>query len=129
MSESQPWLPPEDMPRWVWKATAIFWLGFIVTIVTRSVWSSLSALFILLLVALFLSLAIEPGVNRLALRGGRRGTATAVILLGVFLGFIVFIVAIGTLVGQQIADLLGNSEKYVNRTVSFLNDTFDTKIN
>ena len=29
--------------------------------------------------------------------------------------FIVFIVAIGTLVGQQIADLLGNSEYYVNR--------------
>ena len=97
-------------------------------IVTRSVWSSLSALFLLLLVSLFLSLAIEPGVNRLAARGWRRGTATAVILVGVFLGFIIFVVAIGTLVGQQIADLLGNSEKYVNRTVDFINDTFDTNI-
>ena len=71
MSEPQPWLPPEHMPRWVWKAIAIFWLGYIVAIVTRSVWSSLSALFILLLVSLFLSLAIEPGVNRLAARGWR----------------------------------------------------------
>ena len=78
--------------------------GYIVSIVTRSVWSSLSALFLLLLVSLFLSLAIEPGVNRLAARGWRRGTATAVILVGVFLGFIVFVAAIGTLVGQQIAD-------------------------
>ncbi len=129
MSESQPWLPPEHMPRWVWKAVAIFWLGFIATVVTRSVWSSLSALFLLLLVSLFLSLAIEPGVNRLAVRGWRRGTSTALILVGVFFGFLVFVVAIGTLVGQQIAELLGNSEKYVNRTVNFLNDKFDTNIN
>jgi len=129
MSDSEPWLPPEHMPRWVWKAVAIFWLGYIVSIVTRSVWSSLSALFLLLLVALFLSLAIEPGVNRLAARSWRRGTATAVILIGVFFGFIIFVVAIGTLVGQQIATLLGDSEKYVNRTVDFINDNFDTNIN
>ncbi len=129
MSDSQPWSAPEHMPRWVWKAVAIFWLGFIATIVTRSVWSSLSALFLLLLVALFLSLAVEPGVNRLAARGWRRGTATAVILVGVFLGFLIFVAAIGTLVGQQIATLLGDSEKYVNRTVNFINDNFDTHIN
>lgn len=129
MSEPQPWLPPEQMPRWVWKAAGIFWFGFILTVVTRSVWASLSGLFLLLLVSLFLSLAIEPGVNRLASRGWRRGTATAVILLGVFVLFTVFLVAVGTLVGQQIAELLGNSEKYVNRTVNFLNSNFDTKIN
>ncbi len=129
MSDPQPWLPPEHMPRWVWKAVAIFWLGYILSIVTRSVWSSLSALSLLLLVSLFLSLAIEPGVNRLASRGWRRGSATAVILVGVFVGFVVFVVAIGTLVGQQIATLLGDSEKYVNRTVSFINGKFDTHIN
>jgi predicted PurR-regulated permease PerM len=129
MSEPQSWSPPEHLPRWVWKAAAIFWLGYILAIVTRSVWASLSALFILLLVSLFLSLAIEPGVNRLAARGWRRGTATAVILVGVFVGFLVFVIAIGTLVGQQIATLLGDSEKYVNRTVNFLNDNFGTHIN
>ncbi|HEY0520082.1 MAG TPA: AI-2E family transporter [Ilumatobacteraceae bacterium] len=129
MSESQPWSAPEHMPRWAWKAAAVFWLGYILAIVTRSVWTSLSALFILLLVSLFLSLAIEPGVNRLASRGWRRGTATAVILIGVFLGFVIFIIAIGTLVGQQIATLLGDSEKYVNRTVNFINNNFDTHIN
>ncbi len=129
MSEPQPWSPPEQLPRWVWKAVTIFWLGYIVSIVTRSVWASLSGLFLLLLVSLFTSLAIEPGVNRLAARGWRRGSATAVILIGVFVAFVVFVAAIGTLVGQQIAELLGNSEKYVNRTVNFLNDTFDTQIN
>jgi predicted PurR-regulated permease PerM len=79
-------------------------------------------------VSLFLALAVEPGVNRLAARGWRRGTATAAILVGVFFGFLIFVAAIGTLVGQQIATLLGDSEKYVNRTVNFINDNFDTQI-
>lgn len=129
MSDSEPLSASEQMPRWVWKAVGIFWLGYIVSIVTRSVWTSLSALSVLLLVSLFLSLAIEPGVNRLAARGWRRGSATAVILVSVFFGFLVFVVAIGTLVGQQIATLLGDSEKYVNRTVDFINNNFDANIN
>ena len=69
MSETEPWSSPEQMPRWIWKAVAIFWLGFIVTVITRSVWASLSELSVLLLVSLFLSLAVEPGVNRMAARG------------------------------------------------------------
>lgn len=122
-------LLPERMPRWVWKAIAIFWLGFLATVLGRTLADRLSALLILLLVALFLSLAIEPGVNKLSQRGWRRGTATAAILVGVLVAFLVFLVAIGTLVGRQIADLLGDSEKYVNRMVNFVNDTFGTEIN
>jgi predicted PurR-regulated permease PerM len=119
---------PDRMPRWVWKAVAIFWGGAVAALAFRSLWASLYQLFILLLVSLFLSLAIEPGVNRLAKRGWRRGTATAVILVGVLVAFLVFLVAIGALVGQQIAELLGNSEKYVTRTVNFINDNFGAHI-
>lgn len=118
----------DEMPRWIWRATAIFWAGFLGTVVVRELWHSLYGLIVLLLVALFLSLAIEPGVNRLAARGWRRGTATAVILVGVLVVLVVFMAAIGALVGQQIADLLGDSETYVNRTVDFLNDNFGTQI-
>ena len=118
----------QPMPRWVWRAVAVFWLGFLVTIAMRTTLGRLSNLIVVLLVSLFLSLAVEPGVNRLAARGWRRGTATGMILVGVVALFIVFVAAIGTLVASQVADLLGNSETYVNRTVNFLNDTFDTKI-
>ena len=116
------------MPRWVWKAIGVFWIGYLVAVRVDSLVDRLYGLFVLLLVALFLSLAIEPGVNRLARRGWRRGTATAVILVGVVVAFLVFVIAISALVGQQIAELLGNSEKYVNRTVNFLNDTFGAHI-
>ena len=119
---------PERVPAWVFKGIGLFWLGFLATIAGRHMFRSLSGLFILLLVSLFLSLAIEPGVNRLSARGWRRGSATAVILLGVVVAFLVFLTAIGTLVGTQIADLLGNSEVYVTRTVGWINDNFDQNI-
>ena len=86
-------------------------------------------LFVLVAISVFLSLAIEPGVNRLARRGWRRGTATALILFGVVLSFLVFIVAIGTLVGSQIAELLDDSELYITDTVDFVNDSFGTNLN
>jgi len=125
---SDPGDPGDRMPRWVWRAVTVFWLGFLVALATRAVFGKLADLLVLVMVALFLSLAVEPGVNRLSRRGWRRGSATGVILLAVVTIFLVFIVAIGTLVANQIADLLRNSETYVTRTVDFLNDTFDTNI-
>jgi predicted PurR-regulated permease PerM len=83
---------------------------------------------VLLLVSLFLAFAVEPGVNRLAARGWRRGRATALILLGVIAVFLLFVTAIGTLVGTQIADLLDNSEMYIRDTVRWINDAFNTEI-
>ena len=121
--------PPRRMPTWVWKAVAIFWLGFVTTIFGRFLFSRLTGLLTLLLVSMFLALAIEPGVNRLSLRGWRRGRATSLILLGVLVFTIIFVVAIGTLVGSQIADLLANSERTVTKTVKGINDFFGTKIN
>jgi predicted PurR-regulated permease PerM len=116
------------LPRWVVPGVAIFWTGFLLTFVARHVFHRLAGLLILLLVSLFLALAIEPGVNKLARRGWRRGRATMSILLGVLLAFLIFVVAIGTLVGTQIADLLSESNVYIEDTVKFLNDTFDTQI-
>ena len=121
---------PDDarVPRWVLPAVAIFWTGFLITLAARFMWSKLSSLAILLLISIFLALAIEPGVNRLARRGWRRGTATALILLGVVAALLLFVAAIGTLVGSQVAGLLSNSERYITDTVAFLNDTFGTSL-
>jgi predicted PurR-regulated permease PerM len=116
------------MPPWIWKAVIVFWLGFLGTILIRYAYDRLFSLLILVTVSLFLALAIEPGVNRLSRRGWKRGRATIVILLAVIVLVLVFIVAIGTLVATQVADLLQNSERYVNRTVDFINDTFGAQI-
>lgn len=116
------------MPSWVIPATLIFWVGALATLAFRVVWSKFSGTLILLVMSLFLSLAIEPGVNRLAKRGWRRGQGTALILFGVVTLFLLFFAAIGTLVGSQIATLLGNTETYIRDTVRFLNDSFGLHI-
>lgn len=117
------------MPRWVPRAVVVFWLGYIGTLVLRFSFNRLNSLLILLLVSLFVALALEPGVNRMVQRGWKRGTATMAILLGLLVIIIGFLVAMGTIVGKQIADLLSNSETYVNDTVKLINDTFNSHIN
>src|SRR5688572_14882902 len=75
------------LPRWVVPAVVVFWSGFLGAMAVRFVWSRLSGLFLLLVISVFLALAIEPGVNRLARRGWKRGRATALILFGVMAMF------------------------------------------
>ena len=114
--------------RWLIRAVAIFWVGFLVMVATRHSINRLTNLFILLLISLFLAFAIEPGVNKLEARGWKRGRATIGIVLSVVVLSSAFLALFGTLVASQMADLLQNSEKYVNESVSFINDTFNAKI-
>jgi predicted PurR-regulated permease PerM len=124
----QPTDPSRRVPvQWV-KAITMFWIGGIATLLFLYLFERLFSLTLLLLVSLFLSLAVEPGVNYLARRGWRRGAATATILIGILLAFLLFVLAMGSLAARQVADLLTNSEDYIRRVVDFLNDTFGTSI-
>ena len=116
------------MPSWVIPAVAVFWVGFLLAGLAKHLWARLDGLVLLLVISLFFALAIEPGVNRLARRGWRRGRATGLILLGVVVLVLVFVAAIGTYVGTQVADLLQNSETYITDIVDNINDTFGTEL-
>ena len=116
------------MPKWVPRAIVLFWMMFLAALVARELFHQLSSFLLLVLVSIFLAFAIEPGVNRLARRGWRRGSGTLLIIFGVITFIGVFLGAVGTLVGSQVADVLKNSEMYVNDTVDFVNDTFNANI-
>ena len=118
----------QSMPKWVYRAVVVLWLGFLVALAVRELFGMVSGFLLLLLVSLFLTLAIEPGVNWLQRRGWRRGTGTGLILFGVLISGVVFVGAIGSLVASQVADVLSNSETYVTDTVDFINETFGTNI-
>ena len=102
------------MPKWVPRAIVLFWMMFLAALVARELFHQLSSFMLLVLVSIFLALAIEPGVNRLAKRGWRRGSGTLLIIFGIIAFASVFIGAVGSLVGNQVADVLKNSESYVN---------------
>ena len=116
------------MPKWVPRAIVLFWMMFLAALVARELFHQLSSFLLLVLVSIFLAFAIEPGVNRLAKRGWRRGSGTLLIIFGVITFIGVFLGAVGTLVGSQVADVLKNSEMYVTDTVDFVNDTFNANI-
>jgi predicted PurR-regulated permease PerM len=116
------------VPAWVLRSIVVFWFGFLVVGVLKHLWIRLDGLVLLLVISTFIALAIEPGVNRLARRGWRRGSATGLILLGVVVAAGVFVGAMGTLVGTQVADLLRNSETYIRDTVDRINDLFGSSI-
>jgi predicted PurR-regulated permease PerM len=116
------------MPKWVPRAIALFWMMFLAALVARELFHQLSSFMLLILVSIFLALAIEPGVNRLAKRGWRRGSGTLLIVLGIIVFIFGFVGAVGSLVGNQVADVLKNSESYVNDTVDFVNSSFHSNI-
>ena len=116
------------MPKWLPRAIALFWLGFLATFLVRNTVQKLSSIALLLLVATFITLALEPGVNRLSSRGMKRGSATGLMLVSLVVATLGFVAAMGTIVGQQVADLLANSERYVNDIVKIINDVGNTRI-
>ena len=106
----------------------IFWLGFIATLVGRWLFSRLHTLLFLIVVSFFLSLAIEPGVNFLARRGWRRGVATALFLFGITLAALLFVGAIGALIGRQVANFIDDLPARITEVQDFVNRNFSTEL-
>lgn len=93
-------------PSWVPRAIIMFWLAYGVFWYGRGVLSSLRPLFIIIMISLFLSFAIEPGVNRLERLGIRRGIGTGIVFLAVVGAISGFSFAIGTVLADQIVEFV-----------------------
>jgi predicted PurR-regulated permease PerM len=115
--------------------TQPFYFGFVATlgvltaIVLLRALESVSQIFVLILVSLFLATGLNPGVEALRKRNLSRGSAVAVIfssviLFVVFFAFVVVppVVSQGTNLIQNAPELLDNLMK--NSTINNLNDQF-----
>jgi predicted PurR-regulated permease PerM len=125
-----PTVPPDRdrMPRWVPRAIASFWIGLAALFILLGLYQRLKTLIVMIVVALFLALAIEPGVNRLVRRGWRRGLATGFAILVVTLIGLVFVVSIGLLVVRQVGNLIDRAPQYLQDLERWINDTFNTDL-
>jgi len=129
-------LEPSDGPRndrsvppWLSRAIALA-AGWVV-LLFAAYWAlgRLRTLLIMILVAFFLSLAMEPAVDRLARRGWRRGSATALVLGGVLAFTLVFMAAAGSIVVGQATDLVDHAPRYVRDFERFVNDDLGIDFN
>lgn len=117
-----------DMPRWVPRAIFAFWAGFAALWVMKGILHSLRGFSITILVSLFLSFAIEPAVNWLAQRGWRRGIATGLVFVVIFVSSSVFVFAIGSLVVNQVQDFVDDAPIYLDDIETWVNDKFDANV-
>jgi predicted PurR-regulated permease PerM len=107
------------MPPWVPRLLATIAGIVVVLFATYHVLRRLRGLLILILISLFLSIALEPGVNWLSRRGWRRGVATGaiflllIVVLGLFVGLMV------PLVIDQVARFIDNVPRYIDEIAAF----------
>jgi predicted PurR-regulated permease PerM len=116
------------MPPWIPRAIALFLGGVVVILVVRWLIAELQSMIMILLVSLFLSFALEPAVNWLSKRGIRRGLATGIVMFGGFLGFVGFLVLIGSALFTQVSDFIDELPDYIDDAVAQTNDWFGTEI-
>jgi len=83
---------------------------------------------LLLILAWFAAIAMEPAVSWMAARGMRRGTATGIVFLSLFLILIGFSVAFGSLLVSQLSSLVTNLPDYATDTILWINKTFNTDL-
>ncbi|MBV2151689.1 AI-2E family transporter [Kitasatospora sp. SUK 42] len=112
------------MPRWLPRAMVLFLV--LVGLFQLADWAfrQLIDLFVMLLVAFFLSLALEPAVDRMAARGVRRGVGTFLVFVAVGVSAVGFLAALGTVLVDQVAKIAGDLPHLVDNLINWVNQTF-----
>jgi len=80
-----------------------------------------------LIMSMLAAIAMEPAVARLSHRM-RRGGATILVMLGVLLFVIIFLLAFGRLLGEQLATFVRSVPDIVARAVEWANTTFGASL-
>jgi len=118
----------ERMPRWLPRAILLYFVALAAFGIAQWLLGRLSTLLLDLVVALFLSFALEPVVNRLQKRGWRRGWATAAAFLGLLVFSAVFLFAIGAVVVDQVSQFIDEAPEYAQDAADFVNEHFDANV-
>ena len=80
-----------------------------------------------LIMAMLASIAMEPAVARLS-RRMRRGMATMIVMLGVLVFCIVFMLAFGNLLADQLATFVASIPALVQKATTWANETFGSEL-
>jgi predicted PurR-regulated permease PerM len=106
---------------WLLAGAAALYVAFWLVVQLRS-------LLVMLVISMFLAFALEPAANVLARRGWRRGLATATVFTVVIVGVVVFVVALGALLIDQLSALGDAIPGYAEQITEFLNRALGTEL-
>lgn len=104
-----------EMPPWIPRLLFTIVVAGALTLAAYWFLGRIRDLIVWLVVALFLSFALEPAVNYLAKRGWRRGLATGAVLLALVVLLILVIGAMTPLIISQIQELIRSIPGWLDR--------------
>lgn len=116
------------LPGWVPRLIGVLIVSALATIAAVYIVLQVSDLLIWLLVALFLSFAIEPIVNQLVHRGWSRTFATTVSVFLFFGVITLLIAAMIPLIIDQLTEVVRQSPAWLTSLLSFVNSLANTNI-
>lgn len=117
-----------QIPPWV-KRAIVFWWGILVALwATLMAARQLRGLLIQIVLALFLSFAMEPLVDHLGRRGIKRSVATALTMFCFAVFAVGFLTAMGSLVATQLRQLAADLPGYVTSAESWAEARFGIEI-
>jgi predicted PurR-regulated permease PerM len=118
--QAQPWF----------RRAVIFVLVAVVTLqVAEWLFQGLRTFLGLLFLAWLFAISMESVVGALERRGMRRGLATGLVMLTLFLSVVVFLAAFGALLVDQLTELVRALPRSVSDTVDLVNRTLGTSFN
>lgn len=116
------------MPRWLPRALALSLALVACYQFANWAFHRLIGLLVNVVISFFCAVAIEPAVDWLARRGWRRGAATGVVIIIVLIAAAGFVLALGSLLVDQISTIVRNLPRYVDDVIVWLNKTFHTDL-
>ena len=125
--------PPERddrdrMPSWIPRVLLLVVLTYFLALLALAAFRQLRNIILWLIAALFLSFALEPAVNWLAARGWRRGTATAVVILGLAVLALVAVAAMVPLVVDQVQEFIRRVPDWLDQISVYTRQWFDVEL-
>ncbi|MFD4431936.1 AI-2E family transporter [Nocardia sp. NPDC058497] len=112
------------MPPWLPRAMALALVFFGLFLLADWAFHRLLGILIILLVAFFISLAMEPAVAVLVRRGMPRGLATGLVFIGTFACVLAFLAALVTLLVETTANLAHETPRLLEEGIDWVNRAF-----
>ena len=109
-------------PRWLPRAALVVAVVFLGVQVSWGIVNQLKTLLVILVAAMFVAFAIEPGVDYLARKGMRRGAGTGLIYLAIAASIAGMATLMGGLILDQVAQLARSLPNTVSSLSTFLHD-------
>jgi predicted PurR-regulated permease PerM len=125
---TRPWAALRRQPPWLGRAVFTSTLIVIGLLILVHQLARLRGLFILVLISLFLSCALEAPVSALVRRGWRRSRATAAVFVAALVMLAAFVWLMGQLVVQQVTSLIDQLPEYSRGAANLIDERFHTHL-